>query len=118
MTVGGLRGEPPEAEKQALTSAFAGTGFAWAADAWYKRHPALTLPVCCLSYASVRAGSAVHWLDGRCALPNQSLGRRRGLPRFSIFVKDELYARAKCVVDASEEAQTPEGYEELDNLPF
>lgn len=54
MTVGGLRGEPSAAEKQALTSAFAGTKYrlTWAADmdAWYKCHLAFILPIAYLSY--------------------------------------------------------------------
>ncbi len=55
MTVGGLRGEPFETEKQVLTSAFVGAKYrlTWAADmdAWYKCHLAFILPVCYLSYA-------------------------------------------------------------------
>ena len=55
MTVGGAHGEPSTADKQALTSAFAGTGYhlIWAADmdAWYKCHLAFILPIVYLSYA-------------------------------------------------------------------
>ena len=55
MTVGGAHGEPSTADKQALTSAFAGTGYhlTWAADmdAWYKCHLAFILPIVYLSYA-------------------------------------------------------------------
>lgn len=55
MTVGGAHGEPSTADKQALTSAFADTGYhlTWAADmdAWYKCHLAFILPIVYLSYA-------------------------------------------------------------------
>lgn len=55
MTAGKPDREPSAAEKQALTSAFAGTKYrlTWAADmdAWYKCHLAFILPVCYLSYA-------------------------------------------------------------------
>lgn len=54
MTVGGLHGEPPAAEKQVLTSAFTDTKYRliWTGnmDAWYKCHLAFILPVCYLSY--------------------------------------------------------------------
>lgn len=54
MTVGGLHREPSAAEKQALASAFADTGYrlAWTADmdAWYKCHLAFILPIAYLSY--------------------------------------------------------------------
>lgn len=55
MTAGKPGREPSAAEKQALTSVFAGTKYrlTWAADmdAWYKCHLAFILPVCYLSYA-------------------------------------------------------------------
>lgn len=55
MTMGGLHREPSPTEKQALTSAFAGTKYrlTWAADmdAWYKCHLAFILPIVYLSYA-------------------------------------------------------------------
>lgn len=118
MTVGGLHGEPSTAEKQALTSAFAGTKYrlTWTADmdAWYKCHLAFILPIVYLSYAldcnlrqatgkqvkmglqAVREGYGLLSALGYPILPEDTMEQLRGFRGGLSYL--ELWIMAKTVI--------------------
>ena len=90
MTVGGAHGEPSTADKQALTSAFADTGYhlTWAADmdAWYKCHLAFILPIVYLCI--FLSGEEGIWCQNQFPRGKCGLWRRR----FFLRSQDMSYA--------------------------
>lgn len=115
MTVGGLNSEPSAAEKQALASAFAGTGYrlTWAADmdAWYKCHLAFILPIVYLSYTldcnlrkatgkqikaglqAVREGYELLDALGYPILPEDTMEKLRGFKGWLSYLELRLMAK-------------------------
>lgn len=115
MTVGGLEGEPSEAEKQVLTSAFAGTKYrlTWCSnmDAWYKCHLAFILPIVYLSYIldcdlrwatgnqikeglqAVREGYGLLDALGYPILPEDTMKKLRGFKGWLSYLELRLMAK-------------------------